>query len=135
MARRTARADIVQRQARRFDSELAHLLRDIVWQRKRDGLRGPRRRVGERFSEPRVARRVGGSPRVLLRELIAGLAPRQVVEERRAVQKCVVCSMHVRVLHVDNVTSGYRGARLARRREVALQLAQRSTHYALERRS
>jgi len=49
MARRAARAELVQRQARRFDSELAHLLRDIVWQRKRDGLRGPRRRVGERL--------------------------------------------------------------------------------------
>jgi len=118
MARRAARAELVA-EAAHVDSELAYLLRDIVWQRKRDGLRGPSGGGGERFSEPRVARCVSSGPRVLLRELVAGLGPRQVVEERRAVQPGVVRSMHVRVFHVDDVASGYRGARLARRREVA----------------
>ena len=42
---------------------------------------------------------------------------------------------HGSVFHVDDGASGYRSARLARRREVALQRSQRSTHYALERRS
>ena len=70
-----------------------------------------------------MARCVGSGPRVLLRELVAGLGPRQVVEERRAVQKCVVRGVNGRVLHVDDVASGYRGPRLARRREVAFQLS------------
>ena len=51
MARRAARVDseAVQRQARRVDGEGSDLPRDIIGQAERDGLRGPRRRVGERL--------------------------------------------------------------------------------------